>query len=84
MDIYLILFLAIIFFGSIISYIYYLNDKTSQLNLIKKSICPACKESTIEMSDQRGAGCGPKLVTFECSSCGYENSFSINKGSCGI
>jgi predicted RNA-binding Zn-ribbon protein involved in translation (DUF1610 family) len=84
MDIYLLLFLIIIFVGSIISYVYYLNDKTSQLNIIQKGICPSCKESTIEMSDQRGAGCGPKLVTFECSSCGYENSFSIDKGSCGV
>ena len=84
MDIYLLLFLIIIFSGSIISYIYYLNDKASQLNLIQKGICPICKENSIELTDQRGGGCGPKLITFQCNKCNYENSFSIDNSSCGL
>jgi len=84
MDIYVIIFMLLVFIGSIFSYVYYLKDKATQLRSIQQGICPSCKEHSIEMVDQRGAGCGPKLVTFECSSCGYENSFSMNAGSCGI
>jgi len=84
MDIYLIIFMLLIFIGSIVSYIYYLKDKNEQLNTITSGICPSCNDSSIEMADQRSAGCGPKLVTFRCPNCGYENSFSINAGSCGI
>lgn len=83
MDIYLILFLVIIFVGSVVVYIYYLKDKTAQLNAIKSGICPKCKKESITLSDQRGGGCGPKLVSFYCIECGYENSFSIESG-CGI
>jgi len=84
MDIYIIIFMLLIFIGSIVSYVYYLKDKNTQLNSIASGICPSCNDSSIEMVDQRGTGCGPKLVTFRCSNCGYENSFSINAGSCGI
>ncbi len=35
------------------------------------------------LSDQRGGGCGPKLVTFTCTECGYSNSFSM-EGNCNL
>ena len=77
MDIYVLLFMIIIFVGSILSYVYYLKDKANQFNMINRGICPFCKNESIELSDTRGGGCGPKLVSFKCSQCDYENSFSI-------
>lgn len=83
MDIYLLLFLIIIFAGSIIVYFYYLKEKNDHLRAIQSGICPKCKKESIVLSDQRGGGCGPKLVSFYCTECGYENSFSVD-GGCGI
>jgi len=83
MDIYLLLFLIIVFVGSVSVYAYYLKDKSEQLKAIKTGICPKCHKESITISDQRGGGCGPKLVSFYCVECGYENSFSVNSG-CGI
>ncbi len=80
---YLILFLLIILLGVVISTIYYLKDKKAQLDAIKRGFCPACKQNTIELIDKRGGGCsGPQLLTFECSACGYTNTFSTHQGSC--
>ncbi len=83
MDIYLLLFLIIVLVGSVSVAIYYFKEKNEQLQAIQSGICPKCKKESIVLSDQRGGGCGPKLVSFYCTECGYENSFSIN-GGCGI
>jgi len=66
--------------GIISATIYYLKEKNEHLKSIQSGICPSCKQKSIVISDQRGGGCGPKLVTFYCTNCGYENSFSINGG----
>jgi len=67
----------------VVAYIYYLREKNDQLQIIQSGTCPKCGHKSIVLSDQRGGGCGPKLVTFSCPECGYQNSFSIN-GSCGL
>ena len=81
---YLILFLVIILFGVVISTIYYLKEKKAQLDAIKRGFCPVCKHNTIELTDKRSGGCsGPIQLTFECSSCGYTNTFSTHQsGGC--
>jgi len=85
MDIYLIIFLVLVLTGSITIYSYYLKEKKAELDSIRRGYCPTCHQNTIEMVDQRGTGCGsPRLVSYECSSCGYHNSFSIDGGSCGL
>ena len=82
---YLILFLLITLIGTVATYIYYLKEKKAQLDAIRRGFCPSCKQNTIEITDQRSSGCcGPKIITFECNSCGYTNTFSIENGSCGI
>jgi len=83
MDIYLILFLLIIGIGSVAVYAYYLKEKSDHLRAVEHGICPKCHQKTIELTDRRGGGCGPKIVSFECTSCGYENSFSVDSG-CSI
>ena len=82
-DTFLILFLLIVGIGSVVSYVYYLKEKNEHLRAIQSGICPKCKERAIFLKDKRGSGCGPKIVTFYCQNCGYENSFSIDEG-CGI
>jgi len=82
-DIYLLLFLIIVLVGSVAVYIYYLKEKNEQLEAIQTGKCPKCKKESIVLNDQRGGGCGPKLVSFYCTECGYENSFSIESG-CGL
>ena len=79
----MLLFLLIVGIGSVAVYIYYLREKNEHLRQIRQGICPQCGEKSIVLSDQRGGGCGPKLVSFTCMACGYENSFSMN-GSCGL
>ncbi|SHO81660.1 hypothetical protein MNB_SV-15-1206 [hydrothermal vent metagenome] len=83
MDIYILLFMIIIFLGSIISYIYYLKDKANQFGIVSRGVCPFCKNKSIELIDTRGGGCTPKLLTFKCTQCNYENSFNI-PSNCGI
>ena len=61
-------------------YVYYLREKNEQLRMIQNGICPRCKRKSIVVSDERGGGCGPKLVTFSCTECGYQNSFSMSGG----
>jgi RNase P subunit RPR2 len=75
--------MLIILIGSVATYIYYLKEKKEQLDSIRRGYCPSCHQNSIEISDERGAGCGPKIISFVCLSCGYENSFSIDSG-CGI
>ncbi len=84
-DIYLLLFLLIVLIGSVTVYIYYLKEKKEQLDAINRGFCPKCKQNSIILTDQRSGGCGgPQIVSFECESCGYHNSFSIDAGSgCG-
>ena len=69
--------------GSVAVYVYYLREKNEHLRQIQEGFCPQCGKKSMVLSDQRGGGCGPKLVTFTCTECGYENSFSMN-GSCGL
>ena len=80
MDIYLVLFLLIVGIGSVAVYAYYLKEKHGHLNAIERGICPKCHQKTIELTDRRGGGCGPKLMSFECTACGYANSFSVDSG----
>jgi len=85
MDIYLLAFLLIILIGSVLVYIYYLKEKKEALDSIRRGYCPRCKQNTIELTDQRSGGCsGPKLLSYECLSCGYVNSFAVDASdSCG-
>ena len=77
--------MLIVLIGSITVYIYYLKEKKEQLDVINRGFCPKCKQNSIELVDQRSGGCsGPKIVTFECTACGYHNSFSVEEhGGCG-
>jgi len=86
MDIYVLIFMLIILIGSVAVYIYYLKEKKEELDSIKRGFCPSCHQSSsVDIVDERNTGCGsPKMVTFECSSCGYTNVFNIASGSCGI
>lgn len=85
MDYYLLAFMLIILAGSVFVYVYYLKEKKEQLDSIKRGFCPKCKQDAIELTDQRSGGCsGPKILSFECLSCGYANSFAVeNDSSCG-
>ena len=82
---YLLAFMFIVLIGAVIVYIYYLKEKNQQLESIKRGFCPACHQKSIALIDQRSSGCsGPKLLLFECSECGYTNSFAVdNSDSCG-
>jgi len=73
-----------IFASSIIAYAFYLKEKNQEFRKIEDGFCPKCKHKTIELIDIRGTGCSPKIVTFKCSSCGYENSFTKPESGCGI
>ncbi len=85
MDIYLLAFLFIVLFGSVLVYIYYLKEKKTELDSIKRGFCPRCHNNSIFLADQRSGGCsGPKLLSYECPECGYYNSFAVeNDGNCG-
>ncbi|MEY3002362.1 MAG: hypothetical protein RLZZ428_737 [Pseudomonadota bacterium] len=81
---YLLTFLLLILGGSVVVYVYYLKEKKGQLATIDRGFCPKCHHQTIQLIDQRSTGCsGPKLLTFECSGCGYHNSFYVENDSCG-
>jgi len=83
-DIYLLTFLFIILVGSVTVYIYYLKEKHAHLHTIERGFCPKCRHNTIVMTDKRAAGsCGTKLYTYECETCGYTNSFSIDESCSG-
>ena len=77
--------MLIILFGSVSVYTYYLKEKKADLDSIKRGFCPKCHQKSMELTDQRSGGCsGPKLLSYECSECGYYNSFAVeNDGSCG-
>jgi len=83
MNFYLLFFLLIIIIGSVVSYIYFMQEKKENLKAIEQGICPKCHKATMILIDQRSTGCGgPKLLTFECQECKYTNSFNVNGGSC--
>jgi len=80
---YLLIFLLLIIFGVVASYILFTKEKRDELNLIQNRICPKCKRETMELIDQRGGGCSSaKMVTFECRECKYSTVFNLNSG-CG-
>lgn len=86
MDFYLLAFMIILLVGSVLVYVYYLKEKKEELDSIRRGFCPKCKQDSIELSDQRSGGCsGPKLLSFECLSCGYTNSFAVDSSedTCG-
>jgi RNase P subunit RPR2 len=77
--------LLFILIGTIVGYGYFLKEKNSEYAKIEQGFCPKCKFKSIELIDIRGAGCGPKIVTFRCNHCGYENSYTQKGGgSCSI
>lgn len=84
-SIFTLLFIIVIFGGLIWAYFYYLDEKAGKLQLIEQGICPECRQETIEIADEKSGGCsGVSLVQFECSECGYKDSYAINGGSsCG-
>ena len=70
--------MLIILSGSILVYAYYLKEKKEQLDALKRGFCPQCRLDTTELIDKRSEGCsGSSMLTFECSSCGYTNTFSV-------
>ena len=85
MDYYLLAFLLIILIGSVFVYTYYLKEKKEQLDRIKRGFCPKCKQNNIELIDKRSGGCSvPHILSYECPSCGYTNTFSVmDDNSCG-
>jgi hypothetical protein len=83
MQIYILLLLLLIGSGSIAAYLYYLREKGDELDTIAKGICPYCGKKSIELYDIRGGGCGPRIVSYRCTLCDYDNSFSID-GDCNI
>ena len=79
MDFYVLAFLLIVLSGSVLVYIYYLKEKKEQLDSIRRGFCPKCKQDDIALMDQRSGGCSdPQMLTFECLSCGYVNSFAVD------
>ena len=91
MNFYLLFFLLIIIVGLVVSYIYFMRDKSEQLRAIQEGICPKCHQESMELIDQRSTGCsGPRMLTFECRECNYVSTFHVNaqggcsSGKCGI
>lgn len=75
--------MVIILAGIVIAYGYYLKEKKEHLDAIHRGFCPKCHQNSIDVSDQRDGGCGPKIVSYTCLNCGYENSFSVD-GNCSL
>ncbi len=83
MNFYLLFFLLIIIVGLVVSYIYFMREKKANLQAIEQGICPKCHKASMELIDQRSTGCsGPKMLTFECQSCDYINTFHVQGGGC--
>ena len=82
-DPYLLAFLIIVLVGCVVGYAYYLREKNGDLREIEQGKCPACHKEGIEEVDRRGGGCSPRVVTFKCPHCKYENSFTI-PGNCSL
>jgi len=79
-DLYTVILLLFIFVGILVAYNYYLKERHQDFSKIEQGFCPKCKQNTIELIDIRGTGCSPKIVTFKCTSCGYEDSFTKPSG----
>ena len=67
-----------------------MKEKKANLQAIQQGICPKCHKKSIKLIDKRSTSCGgPKLLTFECRSCDYVNTFNVDtnsscsSGSCG-
>jgi DNA-directed RNA polymerase subunit M/transcription elongation factor TFIIS len=77
--------MLLVLLGSVSVYVYYLKEKKEQLDAIRRGFCPKCHHKSILLTDQRSGGCSdPKLLSFECTECGYTNSFAVeNNDSCG-
>ena len=79
-----LLFIIIIAGGLIWAYLNYLGVKAERLKLINQGICPECKQTTMEVADQKGGGCsGTAFVEFKCSNCGFTDSYNLGSGGCG-
>jgi DNA-directed RNA polymerase subunit M/transcription elongation factor TFIIS len=73
--------MLIVLGGSVSAYVYYLKEKKEQLDAIKRGFCPKCHQKSIVLTDKRSGGCsGPSLLSFECTECGYTNTFSVEGG----
>jgi len=75
-DFFTIFLIIFILVASILGYTYYLKEKNVEYTQMNNGICPKCKNKSIELVDIRGSGCSPKIVTYRCYHCGYENSFT--------
>jgi len=65
--------------GLLWAYASYISEKGDRLKVIESGKCPKCKQESMELADQRGGGCsGTKLVIYECTSCGYSDSFNVD------
>ena len=69
--------------GLVVSYVYFMREKKENLQAIQEGICPKCHKESMELIDQRSTGCsGPKMLTFECQSCDYINTFNVSAAGC--
>ena len=83
-DFFTVFLLVFIVLSSAIGYTYYLREKNQELDKIEEGFCPKCKQKNIELIDVRGTGCSPKILTYRCNNCGYENSFTQPNSGCSI
>jgi len=82
-DFFAVFLIIFIFIASVVGYYYYLKEKNVEFSQVNEGICPKCHNRTIDLVDIRGSGCSPKIVTYRCYSCGYENSFT-EEASCSL
>lgn len=82
-DLFSIFLIIFIFVAGIVGYYFYLKEKNIELSKANEGICPKCNQQTIDLVDVRGSGCSPKIITYRCYNCGYENSFTEQSG-CSI
>ncbi len=61
-----------------------MKEKNQDFDKINEGFCPKCKHKTIELIDIRGSGCSPKILTYKCHNCGYENSFTKPSSGCSL
>jgi predicted nucleic-acid-binding Zn-ribbon protein len=62
----------------------YLKEKDRDYRAVEEGFCPKCGLKSVELVDIRGSGCSPKILTFRCSNCGYEDVFTQKGGGCSI
>jgi predicted nucleic-acid-binding Zn-ribbon protein len=70
--------------GVVLGYGFYLREKDVNYMKVEQGICPKCKTESVELVDMRGSGCSPKILTFRCSRCGYEDIFTQKNSGCSI